>query len=225
MAEETNKEENKRIINEKDREQLKKHFQALKDPVTMVFFTQEFECQFCRETRQILTEVSELSNKVNLTVYDFQKDAEKASQYTIDKIPATLILGTQKDYGIRFFGMPSGYEFTALILAITRVSQKASHLTPETIEKIASLNTPVHIQVFTTPTCPFCPQAVQTAHQFAIQSDFITADMVESVEFPHLAQKYEVFSVPKTVINETHTFVGALPEEKIADEIMNTIQQ
>ena len=223
MAEEHEKNEEhekERIIKEEDRKRLREHFKELQSPVTIVFFTQEFECQFCRETHQILTEVSELSPKISVDVYDFQKDADKASEFGIDKIPAILLLGDGKNYGVRFFGIVSGYEFMPLILGITRVSQKTSQLSPRTIEKIKSLSKDIHIQVFTTPTCPFCSQAVQTAHQLAIESDYITSDMVESVEFPHLAQKYEVFSVPKIVINETHTFVGAFPEEKFAEEIM-----
>jgi glutaredoxin-like protein len=225
MEKEKEKEENgEKIIKKKDREQIQTHFEALANPVTLVFFTQETECQFCRETRKILTELSELSRKINLEVYDFEKDTQKVSWYTIDKIPATAVVG-EKDYGIRFFGMPSGYEFTPLILDILAVSRSSSTLQPETQEKIKKIDKHVHIQVFTTPTCPFCAQAVQTAHQCAVESDFITAHMVESVEFPHLAHKYDVFSVPKIIINETHAFEGALPEDEFADEIIKAVSQ
>ena len=53
----------------------------------------------------------------------------------------------------------------------------------------------------------------------AFESEYIKADMVEAIEFPHLAQKYTVSGVPKTVINETISFVGALPEEMVLDYI------
>jgi len=219
------KKEKEKLIKEKDREQLQQHFQTLQNPVTLVFFTQEIECHYCRETHNLLTEVSELTDKISLRVYDFLKDAEKASQFNIDKIPATLVSGEKKDYGIRFFGVPSGYEFTPFILDIITVSQGISVLHPETKEKLNHVCSNVHIQVFTTPTCPFCAQAVQTAHQFAIESDYITADMVESVEFPHLTHKYNVFSVPKVIINETYNFEGVLPEEEFAEEILKATQQ
>lgn len=220
-----NKKEKQKMIKVKDREQLQEHFQTLQNPVTLVYFTQEIECHYCREAHNLLTEVSELSDRINLHVYDFLKDAEKVSQFNIDKIPATLVLGENKDYGIRFFGVPSGYEFTPFILDIITVSQGISTLQPETKEKLKKLQTTAHIQVFTTPTCPFCAQAVQTAHQFAIESDYITADMVESVEFPHLTHKYDVFSVPKVIINETFNFEGVLPEEEFAEEILKATQQ
>lgn len=96
-------------------------------------------------------------------------------------------------------------------------------LTPETRKTLSNLKEDVHIQVFTTPTC-HCPQAVQIAHQAAIESDYIRADMVESIEFPPLANRYDVFAVPKVIINETHTFEGVVPEEKFADEIIKATQ-
>lgn len=56
------------------------------------------------------------------------------------------------------------------------------------------------------------------AHQLAIESDLITADMVEATEFPHLANKYQVMGVPRTVINETIQIEGAVPEPRLMQE-------
>jgi glutaredoxin-like protein len=220
---------NEPFIKEKDKKQLLSHFENLQNPVTLLFFTQEIECHFCSQTHKILSEVADLSPLINLIVYDFKKDAQKVSQFAIDKIPATAVLKhesekSEKDYGIRFFGIPSGYEFMSLILAITAASQGISSLQPATKEKLASITENVHIQVFATLTCPYCPQAVTTAHQFAIESEHIRADMVESVEFPYLVNKYDVFAVPKVIINETHAFEGVIPEERFADEIIKAIQ-
>jgi predicted DsbA family dithiol-disulfide isomerase len=58
-----------------------------------------------------------------------------------------------------------------------------------------------------------------------MESDFITADMIEAVEFPHLVNKYGVFGVPRTIINETESIEGAVPEEKILSEIMKALQK
>ena len=54
----------------------------------------------------------------------------------------------------------------------------------------------------------------------AIESDKVTADVVEASEFPELSQRYRVMSVPKTVVNETTQFVGALPEERYLGEVL-----
>jgi glutaredoxin-like protein len=186
------------------------------EPVKLVMFTQEHECQYCAETRQITEEIAALSDKIEVEVFDFVGDKTTAELYNVDKIPAIAIVrnvdGQEQDYGIRFYGIPSGYEFTSVIEDIIDVSQGESGLQANTKEVIADLSEPVHLQVFVTPTCPYCPQAVRLAHKLAMESELITADMVEAIEFPHLSNKYHVHGVPRTVINETIHQEGAVPE-------------
>jgi glutaredoxin-like protein len=205
------------LISDKDAEYLRKEFEEnLVDPVKLVTFTQEVECQFCAENRQIVEEIADLSDKVMVEVYDFVADKAMVELYGIDKIPAIAVVqvedGKEKDYGVRFYGIPSGYEFTSVIEDIVDVSKGESGLQPKSKEAVAGITEPVHFQVFVTPTCPYCPQAVRLAHKFAIESDLITADMVEAIEFPHLSNKYHVHGVPRTVINEAFHQEGALPE-------------
>jgi len=99
---------------EKDKNTIKEIFKGLVNPVKLINFSQELECQFCKETREIMEEVSALSDKLSLEVYNFQLDKEKVNQYNVDKIPATVILGS-KDYGLRIYGIPSGYEFASFL--------------------------------------------------------------------------------------------------------------
>ncbi|RME74768.1 MAG: glutaredoxin [Chloroflexi bacterium] len=214
------------LLREEDRQQLIKEFEALTEPVKLVVFTQEFECQYCTETRMIAEEVAALSDKISLEVYDFVKDREIAEQYGIDKIPATVIMrgGDQpKDYGIRYFGIPSGYEFSSVIEDILMVSAGDSGLSQQTKDFLAKLDKPLHLQVFVTPTCPYCPRAVRFAHQLALESDLVRGDMVEAIEFPHLSQKYQVHGVPRTVINETVHQEGAAPEPMMLAKLMEAV--
>ncbi len=200
------------LLSDKDRKFLQEHLaKNMVAPVKLLYFTQTIACQFCKETEQVLKEVSELSDKIELEIYNFVTDKEVAERYGIDKIPATVVMG-EKDYGIRFYGIPSGYEFTSLIEDIMDVSRGAPTLLPQTLELVAAIKEPVHIQVFITPTCPYCPAAVRLGHSLAIASDLIKADMVEAIEFPQLANKYSVQGVPRTVINETVVVEGAVPE-------------
>ena len=200
------------LLSDKDRQFLQNHFgQTLANPVKLVFFTQAVACQFCRETGQILDEVAELSDKISVETYNFVTDKEVADRYGVDKIPATIVMG-DVDYGIRFYGIPSGYEFTSLIEDIIDVSRGKTELSSETIEALDQFEEPVHIQVFVTPTCPYCPSAVRLAHSLAIASENVRADMVEAIEFPHLANRYSVYGVPRTVINEETHLEGAAPE-------------
>jgi glutaredoxin-like protein len=217
------------LISEKDAEYLRDEFATnLVNAVKMVVFTQEHECEFCAETRQIVDEIAGLSDQLSVEVYDFVADKAQAELYDIDKIPAIVILrqedGGDKDYGIRFYGIPSGYEFTSVIEDIVDVSKGESGLQPKTREAVAELTEPVHFQVFVTPTCPYCPQAVRLAHKLAIESDLIRADMVEAIEFPHLSNKYHVHGVPRTVINETVHQEGAAPEPMLLAKMLEAVK-
>jgi glutaredoxin-like protein len=205
--------------------EIKKRFANLINPVRIINFTQSLECQYCRETRQILEELVELSDKLSLEVYNFVSDKEKVEEFNIDKIPATVIASPDKDYGIRYYGIPSGYEFASLLEDIEMVSTSTHQLSDETVTKLQMITEPVHIQVFVTPTCPYCPRAVFMGHQFAFLNDKIKADMVEATEFPHLAMKYNVRGVPRVVINETHHFEGAYPEEMYIDEVVKALNE
>ena len=136
----------------------------------------------------------------------------------MDKIPAIVVVGA-KDYGVRFYGIPSGYEFTSVLDGIKTVAAGQVELMPETLAFLEELEEPLHLQVFITPTCPYCPLAVMLAHHLAIASDKVTADMVEAIEFPHLAQKYSVMGVPRSVINETVHVEGAAPEPMLLERL------
>lgn len=213
------------LISDKDLAHIKQLLdREMKYDVKLINFTQEFECLYCRETRELVEELGKISNKIKVEVYDFVKDANKAKEFGIDKIPATIIMG-DKDYGIRYYGIPAGYEFITLLEDIIDVSRRETRLSKNSKERIKAINKPVHIQVFITPTCPFCPKIVRLAHQFAIENDFIKADVIESTEFPQLVNKYNVMAVPKVVINDTVAFEGALPESIFIDYIILALEK
>ena len=211
------------ILNDQVKDEVKKMLQDLKDDVELVVFTQMIECQYCEDNRKLAEEVAELSDKIKIKVYNFQTDKDKADEFKIDKIPAIAVAG-EEDYGIRFYGIPGGYEFTSLIEAIRIVSTGDTQLSSETEEYLKSLEKEVHLQVFVTPTCPYCPRAVILAHQMARVSKMVKADMVETTEFPHLGYKYHVQGVPVTVINETAFQEGAAPDSMIIEKIKETLK-
>ena len=206
------------LLNDEIAAQVKEQLADLEGPAQLVVFTQTFECEFCSETRQLVEEVAELSDLLTAEVYNFVTDKETAEELGIDKIPAIAIIGAE-DYGVRFYGIPSGYEFTSLLLAIKTVAAGKPDLSEEGLQTLAELTEPVHIQVFVTPTCPYCPGSVVLAHQMAIASPMVRADMVEATEFPHLSMKYQVMGVPRTVINETTHVEGAAPEPLVLEKL------
>lgn len=147
------------LLNENVQKQVRQALADLTDPVKLVVFTQgeggAIECTMCTETRQLAEEVAALSDKINIETLDFVKDEKTAESLQVDKIPAIAVIsdGPQpKDYGIRLYGIPSGYEFGTLIEDIRMVSRKKSDLSPKTVQELKKLDKPVHIQVLVTPT-------------------------------------------------------------------------
>jgi glutaredoxin-like protein len=139
------------LLHDSDVEEIRARLQEMVNPVKLVHFTQELNLEYGLETRQLLEELAQISDKLSVEVYNFLLDKEKAAEYAIDKVPATVIRNG-KDYGIRFFGLPAGYEFSALLDAIMVVSKDDSGLEPESREKLAQLTQPLHLEVFSTPT-------------------------------------------------------------------------
>lgn len=216
------------ILKEEDRKYIKEQFDSkLTGQVKILLFSQSLECEYCKPTEEILTELAELSPKISLEIRNLQIDAEDAKTFGIDKVPAIIPMGEgDKDFGMRFFGIPSGYEFSSLLSSIIDVSQGKSDLPQELVDKIAEIKSPVDIKVFVTPTCPYCPQAVRAAHKIAMSNPaYIKAHMIESVEFPHLANKYAVYGVPKTIINEKIQFEGALPDQVVVEQVLAALSE
>jgi len=203
-------------------EGVKKELAEVAGSVKLIMFTQEVECHYCAETRQLVEEVAQLSEHVTAEVYDFVADKEQAERLGVDKIPAIAVVGAE-DYGVRFYGIPSGYEFASLLHAIRLVASADPALAQETLDVLHGLESPVHIQVFVTPTCPYCQNSVMLGHRMAVASPLVRADMVEATEFPHLAIKYQVMGVPRTVINDTVHIEGAVPEQVALSKVQEAV--
>lgn len=210
------------FINQKVKNDLAAAFKDLKQDVTLKFFSQDMECRFCKETRELLEELQGVSTKVKVEVYDFVKDAALATELGISRIPAIAVIGA-KDHGIRFYGIPSGYEFASLVEAIRLVANGEVKLSPESKAFLDGLASDIHLQVFVTPTCPYCPPAVILAQQMAYYCLRVRSDMIEATEFPQLSQKYNVYGVPRTVINEKEFIEGAVPEQQLVEKIKSSL--
>jgi glutaredoxin-like protein len=219
------------LIAASDQDTLRTLFdERLQGDVTITYFTQHEsklivpgqECALCAQTREILQEVAELSDKVHLEVKDFVRDAEAAKELGVDRIPAFVLEGKAQGK-VRYFGIPSGYEFSSLIEDLLDVSAGTTDLSEKTRKSLEAIDQDVHIQVFVTPTCPYCPLAVRLAHKLAVENPYITADVIEATEFPELVQRYNIFGVPKTVINDRVEVEGALREPQFMQQVLGAL--
>lgn len=216
-----------RLLNDDIRTQVSDIFADFQDPVHILFFGKKDDCDYCEDTLQLISEVAELSDNVQVEEYDLVEDADIAAQYNVEMAPGLVIAAsdgdTILDYGIRFAGIPSGHEFSTLVNDLVMVSTRDSGLNPKTREFLGTLTEPVRLQVFVTPTCPYCPRAVILAHKMALESDMVQAEMVEATQFPQLSQELGISGVPNTYINRDGFVLGAVPEGKMVEELTNLI--
>lgn len=209
------------LISEEDLKTLEGIFkERLKNPVILMTFITHNNCEYCNEEAQLVNELTKANSLIKAEVINIDDDSKTPSKFNIDKAPAINIMGDNyKDYRVRYFGLPAGHEFSAFIDDVIDVSNDKSRLSPNGKARTKAISQPARIEVYVTPTCPYCPRAVRMAHQMAIENPLITGDMVEAMEFPDLADKYQVMSVPKMIINGSYHFVGALPEPQFIEQV------
>jgi alkyl hydroperoxide reductase subunit AhpF len=144
------------LLSEADQSRLRDAFAAMTHPVRLMFFTQSIGCETCAQTREILDELPPLSDKIAIDEVNFVLDKDKTAAFGIDRVPAIAIVGDgtgePRDSRIRFLGAPSGYEFISLVQAIRLAGGGPSTLTDANRQKLAAVDKPLVLQVFTTPT-------------------------------------------------------------------------
>jgi alkyl hydroperoxide reductase subunit AhpF len=141
------------LLSAQDREIVRTHLADLKHDVTLLLFTQTIGGpETALIARQILDELSGLSDRIRVEEVNFVLEKERASQYAVDKIPATVVLRDGEDTRMRFYGAPAGYEFMSLVEAVILAGGDDSGLTEDSKKLIGAVEEPLSIEVFVTPT-------------------------------------------------------------------------
>lgn len=208
----------KEIIPNEAKETLKEQFKVLEEKVVLEVFTKGGENDPFNELTKLFTkEIASLSDKIVVNYNEIGD--EKSKKYNVTRSPT--ILFNPSLYQIRFTGAPIGEEGRSFLMTIMMVSKRESDLSKQSKEIISNLDEKRHIQVFVTPTCPYCPGQVINAFRAAIERpDLISSECVESAENNDLANKFNVSTVPQTVINEEFIFIGLKNEEKFISEVV-----
>jgi thioredoxin reductase (NADPH) len=195
---------------------LTERFTSLKNKVILEVFTRKGQNdQFNDLTVFFAEELEKISNKIEVHVHNISDETSK--KYHVERSPTILI--NPEQYHIRYTGAPFGEEGRSFIETILLVSQRESSLSKTSKDLLAKLDTPRHIQVFVTLTCPYCPLQVLTAFKAAIeQPRYVSSECVEISENLDLAKKYDVVSIPQTIINEKKISRGLEPEEQLIAE-------
>lgn len=208
------------VIPDEIKQQVKDEFSPIQKKVIFKVFKKSPENAYSTDTVALIKGVSELSSFLSLEIYDIDSDKDLAAKYNVEMTPAILIHSEKNEWPFKFYGIPAGYEFSALIEAVKYVGTGETGLAEQLKKQAEGINTPKDIKVFVTPSCPYCSSAVLTAFQLAIANPkFIKSQMIEATEFPELSTKFSVRTVPKIVINDTNSFEGSLPAEKFLAKV------
>ncbi|KLO23287.1 glutaredoxin [Marinitoga sp. 1197] len=222
-----------KLLDEKTLEQVRELLSEMKGRVKIILFEKE-NCEYCDVTKQLYTELKEGVENVDLDIYDINSPI--AEEYEIDKTlaPATVILASNgTDLGVRFYGIPSGHEFSTLLQDLILLSKNGEvELSEDAVAKLRNINKKMRLRVFVTPTCPYCPRAVLSAQQAAMINENINGEMVEANEFFEISSKHNVSSVPHTVIEVFENgewvvkgeFIGAYPEPNFVEEVLKAVE-
>jgi glutaredoxin-like protein len=197
---------------------IAKKFAELTSPVALIFFEQTIGCETCTATRQLLEQLSEMTDKVTCETLNLVHDKGRAAQYGVDRVPAVVVSAIGRDR-IRFFGAPLGNELMSLVEAIRLTGTGDSGLSHRSREKLKTLAAPVDVKVFFTPTCVHCPRMIDFANQLAVESPLVTATAIDATEYPDLVRRYSVNGVPKTIIDGSAELLGAVSEEELVAAI------
>ncbi|MFB6154245.1 MAG: thioredoxin family protein [Halodesulfurarchaeum sp.] len=211
------------ILSDQNRSDVEEVFDELDREVTAYVFVED-ACEYCDETVELNEELADLAEEFTVEIHDLDSDiAAEWDAQKYESAPVTVL--TDGDIrGVRYFGIPSGQEFGAYVRDIVSVSTGESGLDEDIKAELAEIDEPVNIKVFVTLTCPHCPQAVETAHKFAIENPNITSEMIESQEFMSLAQEFGVRGVPQVNINDqAGQFTGAQPPRQFLDQVKRSL--
>ena len=212
------------LLSEEDKKYLKEEFEkTLKREVEIIFFgEQEKKSQYSMQTKELLEEVVALNDNLSLTLKNCDDTHEMESE-GLSLCPSIKIKSERSGF-INFYGIPGGHEFTSFVEAINDMGSDNLSLPDDAIEALKKINEPVDIKVFITHSCPYCPGAVRSAHQFSLVNEKIKGSMVDANYFGELSMKHGVSSVPHIIVNDRNGFVGNMPPNLFQDKIKEALK-
>jgi glutaredoxin-like protein len=215
------------MIDEKTKEQVRERLaRTLAGPVELRLYRRPDSgrlilpggtgCATCDAAEELAGALVEAApGKLTLTVIDVSVETGE-----VEAVPSLTVARPGEEARITFEGLPAGYEFATLLDAVERTSESDDQLPPELSKRIAALESPLEVMVFVTPTCPYCPGAASLANRMALTSAQVRSVVVDANEYPELSERYQVQGVPRTVVNRSGAFVGALPEAMFVDSVL-----
>ncbi len=182
------------------------------------------ECALCAEGQALFEEIAALSERISLSVHDFDEERAEAAALGVDKLPATVIRG-HSNRALRFFGLPSGGVFPALVETLIDAGRAGGvSLQPATVRQLRKLRSTIQIQVLVSPACGYSPALAHTAFKLGLQSARLKVDVVEVSEFPALVRRHGVSVTPTTIIDDALVLPGSLDEAALLGHVLSVAE-
>ena len=192
-------------------QQLRMVFNQLPNTVPLYLFTQDGRNDvYNHAAKEIIRSFAELGSKVEF--HELGLDHELAKKYRVDTSPTVLF--DPEHYSVRFLGAPMGEEGRTLLETVVLMGLRKSNLSEQSLKILEKVNSPRRVKIFSSPTCPYCPQQAVNAIKAAIaKPELISLEIVDIQANPRLADLYSAHSVPQTFANDVLIAQGAQPEE------------
>ncbi|MET1160110.1 MAG: thioredoxin family protein [Thermoprotei archaeon] len=202
------------LFDEETKNALRKIFTGFKRSLVDVLVLSPTDCPTCGEAEHLARELMKISNGA-LEFKIIDRDSDIAKKLAVRYVPA-FIYDTRKR-NIRYYGLPSGQEFAPFIYIHQYIANNQVNLPKEAVEIVESIENPIHVKIFVTPECPYCPLIVDAANQMGLVNSDILVETIEAIELPLEADIYRVMYVPFVVITDPARQLeyGAKPVEVI----------
>jgi thioredoxin reductase (NADPH) len=198
-------------MNQQYMAELQNTFEKLPNDIELMLFTERGRDDvFCDAARQVIRVFRQLSSKISLKEFDL--DHELAIKHGVTQSPTLLIAPDR--YNIRWIGAPMGEEGRSFLETLIFVGLGNTNLTDQSKKVLERIDSPRQLKVFTSPTCPYCPQQVVNGVRAAIGNpQHVSVEIIDIQCKPDIADQYSAHSVPQAFANEILIGMGAQAEE------------
>ncbi len=157
----------------------------------------------------MLEELAALSPKISL--HESRDDDERQPSFNISRAGS--------DMHLRFAGIPSGHEFTSLVLALLQAGGHPVKASESVISQIENLDGKFHFETYISLSCQICPDVVQAINVMAVLNPNVHATMIDGAHFQDEVESREVMAVPTVFLNGEAFHSGRISLEEIVNRI------
>jgi len=222
------------VIPLREQELIRQRFaQDLKGPVKIDLFTirplpvyvpGRQDCPTCPDMEQLLSELARLSPRIDLRVFELGKQRDLEARYGVTVVPTSVVRGAV-NRPVLFAGLPARLLFPVLLETMVDVSGEPPVPPPGIRRRLNRLKRTVRVRLFVLPEAPYCAEMARVVEVLALASPHLRAEIIETGEFPTLAERYGVRAVPATVVEDRPPLLGMLSPEELVEEAVHAAER